>query len=334
MTKKVLVVGGAGYVGSVLTRELLAKEYKVAVFDNLFFGEDSIKDIKDQIELIAGDVRTISKDVLQDVDVVINVNGFSNDPTAEYNPKVNYEVNTIAVGKLAELCKECGVKQYIFGSSCSIYNTETHSDILFNEDATVSPTAAYSLSKYNAEKILLSLHSDNFYPVILRKGTICGFSHRMRYDLVVNTFVKDALHRGYITLYSKGEMWRPIIDIKDVAKAYIICIEAEEKKVGGQIFNLAYQNYKISELSLIVKEALKSIGIHTDIKYEEGYGKIRSYKVSCEKIKKVLNFSPNTTVQESVIDMVEKIKKYNYTDFDNPKYYNIRWMKFKEGDNN
>jgi nucleoside-diphosphate-sugar epimerase len=171
---------------------------------------------------------------------------------------------------------------------------------------------------------------NNFCPIVLRKGTIFGFSPRMRYDLVVNTFVRDALDKGIINLHFGGEMWRPLVEIRDVARAYIACLQAEEEAVKGQIFNLAARNYRISELALHVKEALREIGIKVDIKSDYRYKGVRSYKVSTEKIEKILNFRPTITIEESVRDMVEKINRYRYTEFDDPRYYNIKWIKILE----
>ena len=330
---KVLLIGGAGYVGSVLTEELLERGYSVKIFDRFYYGDKGIEKFKDRVEIIAGDMRDMKPEILEEVGAVVNIGGLSNDPTAEYNPKANYEMNTLATRLSAELCKKAGIKRYVFASSCSIYDIgvkDEEKDVIFDETAKVSPKATYSSSKYEAEKILLSLKDKDFSPVILRKGTIYGFSYRMRYDLVVNTFVKDALTKGYITPFYGGEMWRPLIDIRDVAKAYILCIEAEDEKVSGEIFNLVYRNFRISELALRVRSALKSIGIEIDIRPDYRYKGVRSYRVSGEKIKNRLGFTPTISVEESVVDMVEKIKKYNCMNFENPIYYNIRWMKTLE----
>jgi len=330
---KVLLIGGAGYVGSVLTEELLERGYSVKIFDRFYYGDKGIEKFKDRVEIIAGDMRDMKPEILEEVGAVVNIGGLSNDPTAEYNPKANYEMNTLATRLSAELCKKAGIKRYVFASSCSIYDIgvkDEEKDVIFDETAKVSPKAAYSSSKYEAEKILLSLKDKDFSPVILRKGTIYGFSYRMRYDLVVNTFVKDALTRGYITPFYGGEMWRPLIDIRDVAKAYILCIEAEDEKVSGEIFNLVYRNFRISELALRVRSALKSIGIEIDIRPDYRYRGVRSYRVSGEKIKNRLGFTPTISVEESVVDMVEKIKKYNCLNFEDPIYYNIRWMRTLE----
>ena len=162
----------------------------------LYFGDDGLRDICDRVELVVGDMRTVDAEVLKDVDSVVNIGGISNDPTAEYNPQANHEMNTLATKKLADLCVAHGVRRYVFASSCSIYDRAVgneSADVLLNETLEVYPRAAYSSSKREAEKLLSGMVSDDFCPVILRKGTVYGFSPRMRYDLVVNTFVKSAL---------------------------------------------------------------------------------------------------------------------------------------------
>jgi nucleoside-diphosphate-sugar epimerase len=331
--RKVLIVGGAGYVGTVLAEELLERGYAVKILDRLYFGENSLHHIRDRVELIIGDMRTVGREVLEGVDSVVNVGGLSNDPTAEYNPKANYEMNTQAARKLAGLCKETGVRRYIFASSCSIYDRgigDEEKDVLKDETSDVKPRAAYSRSKYEAERNLLEMMDDHFCPVILRKGTIYGFSPRMRYDLVVNTLVKDALSKGILTLHYGGEMWRPLVDIRDVAQAYIACLEADESKVKGEIFNLAFQNVRISELALRVREVLQKVNVHVDIRPDYGYKGVRSYRVSTQKIKQVLGGHPKVSIEESVMNMVEKIRQYGYTDFENPRYYNIHWMRLLE----
>jgi nucleoside-diphosphate-sugar epimerase len=171
---------------------------------------------------------------------------------------------------------------------------------------------------------------DDFCPVILRKGTIYGFSHRMRYDLVVNTFVKFALSQGYLNLHYGGEMWRPLVDVRDAARAYILAVQAGEDVVRGQIYNVSCRNYRISELALRVREALRQVDIDPEIRVDYGYKGVRSYRVSTHKIERTLGFRPKVDIEESVVDMVERIRRYGYSDFDNPRYYNIRWMQLLE----
>src|SRR3989304_1069983 len=168
---KVLLVGGAGYIGSVLAHELLERGYAVRILDRLYFGDDGLRDIRDRVEIVVGDMRTVGAEVFQDVARVINIGGLSNDPTAEYNPRANIEMNTLATKKLADLCVASGVRRYIFASSCSIYDrglSNDSADVLLDETAEVHPRAAYSSSKREAEKLLLGMARADFCPVILR----------------------------------------------------------------------------------------------------------------------------------------------------------------------
>lgn len=322
----ILVTGGAGYIGCVLVEELLAKGYAVRVFDKLFFGNEGLNDVKDKVEIVQGDLRTMPPEVLDDIESVIHLAGLSNDPTAEFNPRANREMNTVATERLASMCKDKGIRRFMFASTCSIYDKGLYAeDVLLDEDSPVEPRAAYAVSNYEAERILLKMTDDKFCPVLLRQGTVYGFSPRMRYDLVVNTFVKDAFMKGVLNVFCGGMMWRPLVDVTDVAKAHICCLEAPIDKIKGQIFNVAFKNYLILELAHWVREALKGFR-KVEIEVDYSHYKTRSYRVSAKKIDTVLGFRPTVPVKESVQNMVTKIGEYDCDDFLNPKYYNIQWM--------
>lgn len=330
---KVLVVGGAGYVGCVLVAELLCRGYEVKVFDRMYYGAQGLSHLSDRVEIEVGDIRAMSTETLAGVDAVVNLAGLSNDPTAEYNPKANYEMNTTAAVHLAHLCRESGVRRYVFASSCSIYDFGQgveERDVLADETSPVDPKAAYSHSKFEAERLLLDMAGKTFSPIILRKGTVFGFSPRMRYDLVVNTFVKDALSKGSLTLHCGGEMWRPMVEVRDAARAYVACVEAPLTAVHGEIFNVVGQNYRISELGLHVRSVLNELGYKIDIKADYGPQKVRNYRVSGSKLERVLDFRPSVSVDDSVRHLVENIKQHGCADFENSRYYNIRWMKLLE----
>ena len=200
-------------------------------------------------------------------------------------------------------------------------------DVLQEETADVDPPGAYAGSKLAAERELVAMASDDFCVSVLRKGTLYGFSPRMRYDLVVNTFVKDALRNGSISLHLGGEMWRPLADVRDAARAYIALIRADHDRVNGEIFNLVFRNFRISELALRVREALRSLDINIEIRTDYAYAGIRDYRVSGSKLERALDFAPAISVEESVKTMVAEIRRNNYLDFDNPRYYNIQWMR-------
>lgn len=330
---RILVVGGVGYVGSVLARELLDRGYAVRVFDRLFYGRSGLREISDKVELVVGDLRQLDRRILADVDAVINVSGLSNDPTADYNPSANFGMNVLAAERLAQTCKRVGISRHIYASSCSIYDfgvIDQEHDVLLDEEAEVTPRAAYSCSKYEGERRILALADQSFCPVLLRKGTVYGFSPRMRYDLVVNSFVKDALSRGVIHLHCGGEMWRPLVSVRDAARAYIACLEAPEDLVKGQVFNVVYQNFRIAELGLRVREALRSVGVSADIHADYQYRGVRNYRVSGKKIERVLGFTPLVSVEEAVREMVGCIRAFGCENFDHPIYYNIQWIQLLE----
>jgi nucleoside-diphosphate-sugar epimerase len=321
----IVVIGGAGYVGSVLCRKLLHKGYDVTVVDPGFFGFEGLKDIEDKIKIIKKDAFLLTAGELMQARVkcVINLAGLSNDPSADFNPGLNFKLNTELTDFTAEVCKGAGVSKYIFASSCSIYDfglDDEKKDILVDENTDVNPTRYYSLSKFKAERALLEHADENFKPIILRKATIYGYSPRMRYDLVVNTFVKDAFSKGALNLHKGGEIWRPLIDIDDVCEIYTRLIECD--KTG--IFNAVGTNIRISEVALRTMTA-----INNNIKLNCDYGMsqtgIRNYRVDGSKLHDELGFKPSTSIQDSVKKIVENINKIN--DFNNPIYYNIEWIK-------
>jgi nucleoside-diphosphate-sugar epimerase len=331
--RSILVVGGAGYLGCVLVEELLARGYGVTIFDRLFFGRQGLEKVKDRIRVIAGDVRAMPPSALDDVRAVVNLSGLSNDPTAEYNPDANFQMNTVATRILGEMAKKRGIRRYIFASSCSVYDVgvvDEERDVLLNEESAVAPRAVYAVSKLQGERELLSLKDDNFSPVILRMGTLFGFSPRMRYDLVVNTMVKDGLSKGRLNLHFGGQMWRPLTDVRDAARSYICALESDVELTSGRIYNVVTGNYRISELALRIQSLLAELGYEVKIDSQFEYRGIRNYRVSGNRIQQELNFKPLISLDESVRNIVHSIQEYGYEDFDNDRYYNIRWMKLLE----
>ena len=251
----ILVTGGAGYIGAVLVRELLERGEKVRVFDKLYFGSEPLEEIKNKIELVPGDVRQFPESALDNVKAVIHLGSLSNDPTAEFDPKANNEINFEGTMRVAEGCKRHGVERFTFASSCAIYGF--HVDGIADETFPTNPQSEYSQSKLDAENGLKSLVDDSFSPVIFRQATVFGFSPRMRWDLVVNTMTMDAFDKGRIHVYCAGDNWRPLVDARDVASAHISAMKADKNKVAGEIFNLVHKNYRILELGHWIAEIIK-----------------------------------------------------------------------------
>lgn len=322
----ILVTGGAGYIGCVAVRQLLDKGEAVRVFDKLYFGEDGLAEVRDKIELVQGDIRSLDPAVLDGCDAVLHLAGLSNDPTAEFNPKANEEINTHGTRVVAEACKARGIRRFINASTCSIYDLGFYApDFLRDEDSEVRPRAAYAVSNHEAERSLLEMADERFCPVSLRQGTVYGWSPRMRYDLVVNTFVRDAIAKGVLTVHCGGEMWRPLVDVTDLSRVYIACVEAPDDTVRGRIYNVVGKNYRILELAHWVREAVKPIK-KVEIEVDYTTYKTRSYRVSGERIQTTLGVKPLVGVKESVEHMLRKIDEHDQMDLYNPRYYNIEWM--------
>jgi nucleoside-diphosphate-sugar epimerase len=322
----ILVTGGAGYIGSVAVRQLLEKGEAVRVFDKLYFGDHGLAEVADKIDLVQGDVRAFDPAVLDGCNAVIHLAGLSNDPTAEFNPKANHDINTTGTEVVARACKAKGVPRFVFASTCSIYDLGFYAqDFLRDEDSEVAPRAAYAVSNYEAERLLLSLADERFQPVMLRQGTVFGWSPRMRYDLVVNTFVRDALTKGTLTVHAGGEMWRPLVDVSDLARVYIACVEAPRERVAGKTFNVVEKNYRVLELAHWVREAFKPMR-KVEIEVDYSTYKTRSYRVSGKRIEVELGFRPLVGVKESVERMVRAIQQTGTDDLFHPRYYNISWM--------
>jgi nucleoside-diphosphate-sugar epimerase len=322
----ILVTGGAGYIGCVAVRQLLDKGEAVRVFDKLYFGDEGLEEVRDKIELVQGDIRTFDPAVLDGCDAVLHLAGLSNDPTAEFNPKANEEINTHGTTVVAEACKAAGIRRFINASTCSIYDLGFYApDFLRDEESEVKPRAAYAVSNYEAERSLLELSDDRFCPVILRQGTVYGWSPRMRYDLVVNTFVRDALAKGMLTVHCGGEMWRPLVDVTDLCRVYSACVEAPDAAVHGKIFNVVGKNYRILELAHWVREALRPMK-KVEIEVDYTTYKTRSYRVSGERIQSVLGVKPLVGVKEAVEHMLTQIESHKQMDFYSPRHYNIEWM--------
>ena len=318
---KVLVAGGAGYLGCVLIPKLLDRGYKVDVVDLFWFGNH----LPRQVGVLNQDLFQLTVEDLESYDQVVFLAGLSNDPMAEYSPSKNFIFNAAAPAYLAYMAKLAKVKRYIYASSCSVYGyTENE---LYDETRAVSSTYPYGISKLQGEQAVLQLADENFSVISLRKGTISGYSPRMRLDLIINTMFKTALRDNTITV-NNPSIWRPILSIHDAATAYIRAIEANYGISG--VFNIASGNYTVGEIGDLVKAAIEERmqkRVNLCIKHIQDF---RNYKVSNEKAKNVLSFHPGSDVKSIVNDLIDNLDKFR--DFDNPAYFNIQAFKSLESD--
>lgn len=325
--KKVLVTGGAGYVGNVLVRYLLEKGYEIRIFDVLMYSDVFLQDIKDRIEIIEGDIRNISFQVLDGIDAIIHLAGLSTEPTSQYNPRLTDLINHLGTEKIAFLAKEAKIERFIFASSCSVYFTyNTPIDPpLSREDDIINPISPYSLSKRAAEQALLELVDENFKPIIFRKGTIYGLSPRMRFDLVLNSFVKDSFLKRKMIINCGGRIWRPMIDIKDVVWAYEKALTLPIEEIGGKIINVSSENWYIEDLAKNVQSILKEKkNIDIEIEILEA-GITRNYKADNDLFKKLFQFSPQRSLEDAIIEIWNKLEK-NPEEANRDVYYNDKWQ--------
>ncbi|MEA2432367.1 MAG: hypothetical protein QOI19_2840 [Thermoleophilaceae bacterium] len=320
----VLVAGGAGYIGCVLVERLVQRGYRVRVVDRLYWGEGPLENVRNDIELVCADVREMPDEVFADIDGVINLSGLSNDPTAEYDPEANWQMNAVATETMGRKCVEHGIERLVFASSCSLYDGLPPG--MWDETAPIEPRGAYATSKRYAEEALLGLMDQGLTPVILRNGTVYGWSPRMRFDLVVNTFVKDALLQGRLALHGGGWMWRPLVDVSDVAEAMMAALEAPAEKVRGEIFNVLHSNYQIRELAMLVAGSVQLTGKQVALTETPAPALTRDYECSNAKLSATLGFIPSRSVVEAVADLLSRIDLEDRTMLSDPRYYNIRWI--------
>lgn len=316
---KVLVTGGAGYIGSTLVRLLIEKGYRVRVLDRLFFGKDSLADIEDKIEIVKGDIRDVRKEVFEDIDTVMDLAAISNDPSGELDKQKTLDINYLGRSRIAHLAKLSGVKRYILASSCSIYGFQ---EGILTEESNINPLTTYAEANYLAEKAVLPLGDENFCVTALRQATVFGFSHRMRFDLVVNGMTGAYFKLGYFNLLRDGTQWRPHIHVKDTARAFITVMEAEISKVNKEIFNVGSNDLNIQILDL--GERI-SKGIEKPFKFTwYGDPDKRSYRVNFDKINRVLGYETKYGIEEAAKEIWEKLED-STLNCDDPRTKTVNW---------
>ena len=316
-----LVTGGAGYIGSILTRILLERGHDVTVLDRLFFGNDSLKDIACKIRIIKDDIRFFDPKILRGVDAVFDLAALSNDPCGELDPEKTLGINYKGRVRVAKLAKKHGVKKYVFASTCSVYGFQEE---ILNEESGLNPLTTYAKASMMAENEILPLGDKSFSTTVLRQATVYGFSYRMRFDLAINGMVLGYYRNGKIPIMRNGNQWRPFVNVNDTSKAFIKILEAEPELVNDQIFNVGSdeQNIKIFNLAKMVADAC-----NLPFNYD-WYGDCdtRSYRVSFNKIKDTLNFKPQTTIKQGAKNMFDALNE-GILNPDDPRMITVKWYK-------
>ena len=319
--KKILVTGGLGYVGCALVKRLLQIGHKVHILDLGIFGKNFFDETKN-LSVHIGDIRNTEtiKKCIYGCDTVIHLACISNDPSFDMNPELGKLINYDAFGPLVEISKRFGIKNFIYASSSSVYGIKTEKNV--DETFTLEPLTDYSKFKADCEKILFEYQSDEFTTTVLRPATVCGFSLRQRFDLVVNILTNLAYNTRKITVFG-GDQLRPNIHINDMVDAYIHILNAQKNKIAGQIFNVGDQNIKVIDLAELVRKVLGSdIQIVTSNTKDN-----RSYHISSKKILSDLNFKTKFSIEDAILDLKNAFdKKIFYDSLNNELYFNIKRM--------
>jgi len=317
----ILITGGAGYVGSVLTPKLLDLGYRVKVIDLMIYGENVIAEHAN-LEMTKGDIRDqpLLSQLLVGVDYVIHLACISNDPSFDLNPELGRSINLDAFEPLVKLSQKEGVKRFIYASSSSVYGVKDVENV--SEDMVLEPLTDYSVFKADCEQILANYKSDDFITVTIRPATVCGYSPRQRLDVVVNILTNFAYHKGSIKVFG-GEQLRPNIHIQDMTNLYAELLTMPANKINGEIFNAGYENQKVITLAHTVQEVLGD-----DITIEvEPTDDNRSYHISSQKIKDCLGFTPQFTIKDAVIELKDAFDQGLLPNaLDDKRYFNIKTM--------
>ena len=305
--KSILVTGGAGYIGSVLTHKLVELGYNVRIIDSLIYGKDGISDLisNNSVELIEKDIRdekTLNK-VVKEIDCVIHLAAIVGDPLCKKIPVAAKQINEDATKKLVVVSKKHGVKRFIFASTCSNYGSAS---TIVDENSPIQSLSLYSETKVNSENFILSTKDSSFEPCILRFATAHGLSPRMRFDLLLQEFLRDAILDKKIKIYGPN-FWRPLAHVDDISNACITAIKSSKDVISGEIYNVGHtkENYTKKMLAEIIQKFVPS----TEIEITESKTDLRTYKVSFDKIKNNLKFISKKTIRDGISDILTEIEK-------------------------
>lgn len=320
---RILLTGGAGYLGSVLLPKLLRRGHEVRIVDIGFFGLAHIQRMIPKVDFIREDLIQINRDpklcdkLLEDVDAVIHLAAMSNDPAADLDPQMTEEINTRTTATLAQCAKKRNIR-FTFASSCSVYGTNAG---VIDENGSLDPLTTYAISKVKAEQILLGLEDSLWKPMILRFGTLFGYSPRMRFDLVVNIFALFSIQKNEIKVFGDGKHWRPFLHVEDCARAVVYFTEL--KRPQHSIYNISHENLSVREVAEIYKTLTPNLRVVT-VKAESE--DLRNYRVSNERMVRE-GFLTKNDVASGAEELQDALTSGTIPDPESLLYQNVKWLK-------
>ena len=322
--KRILVTGGAGYVGAVLVPRLLAAGYRVTVLDLYLYGSHTLNAVTDhqQLQQVKGDIRdraTLER-ALAGCDAVIHLACISNDPSFDLDPELGKSVNYDAFGPLVDIARDSGVRRFIYASSSSVYGVKKESEV--TEDLPLTPLTDYAKYKAMCEEVLLERRRPGFATLVLRPATACGYSPRLRLDLTVNILTNHAVNRGHVTVFG-GQQMRPSIHIADMADLYLHALQWPTGKIDGQVFNVGNENHRVIDIAEKVRGI---VGPHITIATTPTDDS-RSYHISSAKIRREVGFVPTRSIEDAVSDLVAAFRGGLVPNaMTDALYYNVKLM--------
>jgi nucleoside-diphosphate-sugar epimerase len=320
----VLILGGAGYIGSCLVRKLLAAGRKVRVMDSVIYGDYSLHDVlgHPNLQVRVGDCRKLQDLVaaVKDTDAIIHLAAIVGDPACEVDRQTSREINYAATRMLIEVAKGNGNCRLIFSSSCSVYGA---TDLLMDEYSDVLPISLYAQTKVDSEEALLEARSADFHPIILRLATVFGLSYRTRFDLIVNLLTAKAHSEGTITIFN-GTQWRPFLHVQDVANGICQALAAPLDVVSGETYNLgdSRMNFTLAQLAEKVLAEFPA----TRVEYIENSDR-RNYRVSFEKIRNQIGFECQWTLDDGIREIKRAFESKVIADYREARYSNLQFLK-------
>jgi nucleoside-diphosphate-sugar epimerase len=305
---KVMVTGAGGYIGTQLVRDLVKAGHDVTAVDRFFFGKEPLSEFisNKQVTIKQKDIRDLDKNDFKGHDAVCDLACLSNDPAGEIDPQLTYQINRVGRIHVAKTAKEAGVAKYIISSSCSVYGKGE--EPLLVETSKTNPISIYAKSTLEAEQENLSIADNNFSVTSLRNATVFGLSSRMRFDLVVNLMTLSAFQKGRIIVMGGGLQWRPLVHLSDVSQAFQLVIDANEKLVNREIFNVGLDNYQIKNLAYLVRERLP-IDIEIDLAPDDADK--RDYNVDFSKASNTLGFQAKKSIVDGINEIYVALKSGN-----------------------